>query len=74
MFVQFCEESMLTLGIRIIFDMNAVRFSQVFRYGPDLEHTGVFTPPLEVMFTAEKIWNEDQGSTPNSSSIFVIRG
>ncbi len=55
MFVEYCEESMLTLGARVVSNMNVVRDNQVVGYFLNPENTCVLTTPLEVMFTAEDI-------------------
>ncbi len=55
MFVEYGEESMLTLGPRVVSNMNVVRDNQVVGYFLKLENTCVLTTPLEVMFTAEDI-------------------
>ena len=55
MFVEYCEESMLTLGAGIVSNMNVVRDKQVVGYFIKLENRCVWTPPSEVMFTAEDI-------------------
>ena len=73
MFLEYGEESMLTLGARLVSNMNVVRDNQVVGYFLNLENTCVLTSSLEVMFTAEDIWNEDQGSILNFCSIFVMR-
>jgi hypothetical protein len=55
MFVEYGEESMLTLGARVVSNMNVVRDNQAVGYFLNLENTCVLTSPLEVMFTAEDI-------------------
>jgi hypothetical protein len=55
MFVEYGEESMLTLGARVVSNMNVVRGNQVVGYFLNLENTCVLAFPLEVMFTAEDI-------------------
>ena len=55
MFVEYGEESMLTLGARVVSNMNIVRGNQVVGYFLNLENTCVLTSPSEVMFTAEDI-------------------
>jgi hypothetical protein len=55
MFVEYGEESMLTLGARVVSNINFVRDNQVVGYFLNLENTYVLTSPLEVMFTAEDI-------------------
>ncbi len=55
MFVEYGEESMLTLSARVVSNMNVVRDNQVVGYFLNPENTCVLTTPLEVMFTAEDI-------------------
>lgn len=73
MLIEYCEESMLVLGIRVILNMNAVHLSQVVGYVLNLENICVFTSRLEVIFTAGDNQNEDQGSIPNICGILVMR-
>ena len=55
MFVEYGEESMLTLGARVVSNINFVRDNQVVGYFLNPENTCVLTTPMEVMFTAEDI-------------------
>ena len=55
MFVEYGEESMLTLGPRVVSNMNVMRDNQVVGYFLNPANTCVLTSPLEVMFTAEDI-------------------
>ena len=55
MFVEYREVSMLTLGARVVSNMNVVRDNQAVGYFLNLENTSVLASPLEVMFTAEDI-------------------
>ncbi len=55
MFVEYYEESMLTLGAGVVSNMNVVRDNQVVGYFLNSEKPCVLTFPLEVMFTAEDI-------------------
>ena len=55
MFVEYGEESMLTLGARVVSNMNVMRDNQVVGYFLKPENTCVLTSPSEVMFTAEDI-------------------
>ncbi len=55
MFVEYCEKSMLTLGVRVVSTINVVRDDQVVGYFLNLENTCVLTSRLEVMFTAKDI-------------------
>ena len=55
MFVEYGEESMLTLGARLVSNMNIVRDNQVVGYFLNLENACVLTSPSEVMFTTEDI-------------------
>ena len=55
MFVEYGEESMLTLGARVVSNMNVVRDNQIVGYFLNSENTCVLTSRLEVMFTAEDI-------------------
>jgi hypothetical protein len=55
MFVEYGEESMLTLSARVISNMNVVRDNQVVGYFLNPESKCVLASPLEVMFTAEDI-------------------
>jgi hypothetical protein len=55
MAAEYGEESMLTLGARVVSNMNVVRDNQAVGYFLNLENTCVLTSPLEVMFTAEDI-------------------
>ena len=52
MLVEYCEESMLVLGTRVILNMNAVHLSQVVGYVLNLENICVFTFRLEVIVMA----------------------
>ncbi len=47
MFVEYCEESMLTLGARVVSIRNVVRDKEVVGYFFNLENTCVLTSPLE---------------------------
>jgi hypothetical protein len=55
MFVEYGEESMLTLSARVVSNMNVVRENQAVGCFLNLENTCVLTSPSEVMFTAEDI-------------------
>jgi len=55
MFVEYGEESMLTLGARLDSNMNIVRDNQVVGYFLNLENACVLTSPWEAMFTTEDI-------------------
>ena len=55
MFVEYREESMLTLGARVVSNINVVRHNRDVGYFLKLENTCVLTSPMDVMFTAEDI-------------------
>ena len=46
MFVEYGEESMLTLGARLVSNMNIVRDNQVVEYFLNPENTCVLTSPF----------------------------
>ena len=55
MFVEYGEESVLTLGARVVSDANVVRDNQVVGYFLNSENACVLPSRLEVLFPEEDI-------------------